>query len=84
MKVGLERRGEKRERERRSRTKRVGERDRFEADLSSSSMVAADGAPETSSKKKDKESRNDRKEIHAAGRDRAWRKGRKTFALGES
>lgn len=74
MKVGLERRGEKRERERRSRTKRVGERDRFEADLSSSSMVAAlkaDGAPETSSKKKDKESRNDRKEIHAAGRDRA-------------
>lgn len=75
------------ERERRSRTKRVEERDRFEADLSSSSMVAAlkaDGAPETSSKKKDKESRNDRKEIHAAGRDRAWRKGRKTFALGES
>lgn len=84
VKVGLERRG-------------LGEREGREQNASGNAIVwrqafprwpmvaalKADGAPETSSKKKDKESRNDGKEIHAAGRDRP-RKGRKTFALGES
>lgn len=88
MKVELERRkgDSKRKREKVENKTRRGTRIVSRQTFPRWPMVAAlkaDGAPETSSKKKDKESRNDGKEIHAAGRD--WpRKGRKTFALGES
>lgn len=92
MKVELERRKGKSTRKKKRKREKVENKTRRGTRIVSRQtfprwpMVAAlkaDGAPETSSKKKDKESRNDGKEIHAAGRDRP-RKGRKTFALGES